>query len=76
MKCRKTSFSESLDSVERKFFSLDLDGQFEFLEWFKPFAEGIKDGFRRSIVSSLARYLEKKMMKNLDDWLRSEMSLR
>lgn len=64
------TFSESLDSLEAKFFNLNLDEQFAFIEWFRPFIAEMKDEFRRSVVGQLCDYLEKEMNKNLDGWLK------
>lgn len=64
---------KALDSLERKFHYLSLDEQFDFLEYFKPKAERLKDKRGESAVQ-LSNYLETQMFKNLDDWLRLEMS--
>lgn len=74
MRRGKTSFSKSLDNVERMFPGLSLDEQFAFIEDFKPKFKEIESKFQRNLVMQLMDYLEKQMYKNLDDWLRSEMS--
>jgi hypothetical protein len=70
----KSTFSESLDNVERMFPHLSLDDQFGFIETYKPKFKALGDRFQRKIVLQLMDYLEKQMYQNLDDWLRSEMS--
>jgi hypothetical protein len=70
------TFSESLDSLEAKFYGLNLDERFAFIEWFRPYISKMSDEFRKSIVSQLCDYLEKEMNKNLVDWLESEMEIK
>lgn len=68
----KTTFSEYLDKLEQDFLKMSLDGQFDFLEHFKPIVAEMSE-FRKFVVGQLAEYLEKQMNNNLNNWLESEI---